>query len=170
MIPATGSAAPFRGAAYVKARNNSIAEAAMAIAKKGLWPSPKKVAEELGISEAVVDRERDHLLAARRHWVARNGKPHSQWRDPKEKSERLAEAPPASNPPKGVAEKLERYRKVSKRQRVRIRNLEGKVEALEETVRRLMLGVRPPELGQLLEAGAEQGVKREANQRVAVRP
>lgn len=137
---------------HVRSRNGKIKEAAMTLAKEGTWPSPVEIAKITGISASVIDREKPLLLAARRKWVELNGRPHPQWRDP----DAVEPSQPSSDivrvqPPDD--EKESKRKIVIREQRVTIRNLKTRVEQLEEQVQRLLRGVRPSELKELLEAG-----------------
>ena len=176
MMVATKSKKPGRRALRTKERNDTISKAAMALARRRKWPSPPAIAEKTGISESVIERETALLLDARREWEKVTGRKHPQWRDPDAADAGAVDATStlsaetAADVASKVEDKAKRDRKTISNQRQTIANLKEKVAELEEQVRRLLLNVRPDELGAILDVGAPKRRKGKAKKRVAVGP
>ncbi|QYE36301.1 hypothetical protein KZX46_10440 [Polymorphobacter sp. PAMC 29334] len=151
-------------------RDDAIRKAAMGMARRGKWPSPSSVAKRTGISESVVERRTGILLGARREWVRVTGRSHPQWRDPAAVEAMPAEAEVGPSEPSVPAVRDEREKATLKKQRRTIADLRRRIAELEELVRRLQLGVRPPEIGLILEVGTPQRATGKTKKGVGVRP
>lgn len=161
-------------------RNAAIESAAWALAGDRKWPSPGAVAKRVGISESVVERETRRLDRARRRWVKLTGRGHPQWRDPdatpvteedngvdarSHGPARAVENAPADDTTAAAAIK-EATRPGKPQPEANPRKLRRRIAVLEETIRRMELGVRPDEVAMILEAGSKKGTAGEAHKGV----
>jgi hypothetical protein len=137
----------------LKVRDQTIQDAAMTLAEALSWPSPAAVEQATGIDESTIERQKHLLRPARRRWVELNGAPHPHWTDTEDGKTASEEEPRGPQPKETHEDRESRRKDLIAKQRVTIGNLKNELELLREQVRRLVIGVRPSELDDILKAG-----------------